>query len=381
MGLNSILIPAYALELGASALEMGLIVGSRGIGHFALVVPVSFLLERFGARPLFLVSSFLEAIFILAVFFVGSPLPLLLLATLDGFMCSTRLTVLNTAFLQLLPRINPAQNGWFKACMTSGLMLAGPAAGGILAAKIGLAAAFVINAAVIFATIVLVILLPADFLSYRKRSDNVNNVNLLSKFLKLLRDRKILFIAAGETLNTGYMSSFRTLIILVVVGLLKLPVDIVAQIVLVGGGANILTTFAGPVLLKNCQTKTYYHITVLGIVPALVLLGAGGQSWMLYLGSLLSGVSIGVMSLANYKMMSTVQGDRGLIAGVFTFSAGFSLAVAPMVSSILADYFNVRTAFLAYIIPFGVLEGVLWLYRSRAAAGEPDNSAPCRFGR
>lgn len=140
VGLNSILIPAYALELHASILEVGLIVGSRGIGHFALVVPVGFLLERFGARKIFILSTLLEAFFVLAIFFADTPLMLLLFATLDGFMCSTRLTVLNAAFLQLLPQIDSSRNGWYKACMTTGLMVAGLVAGGMLATQIGMAA-------------------------------------------------------------------------------------------------------------------------------------------------------------------------------------------------------------------------------------------------
>ncbi|GBG57166.1 hypothetical protein SPFL3102_00086 [Sporomusaceae bacterium FL31] len=366
VGLNSILIPAYALELNASIIEVGLIVGSRGIGHFALVVPVGFFLERFGAKKIFLVSSLLEAFFVLAIFFVNTPMLLLLFATLDGFMCSTRLTVLNAAFLHLLPQIDPVRNGWYKASMTTGLMLVGPLVGGMLATQIGLAAAFLFNAVWILAGIALLVLLPTQFLMMQHKRETAGNY--LNNFIKILRDRTVLLVAAGETLTTGYMSSFRTLVILVIVGLLKRPVDIVSAVVLMSGAANIITTFAGPVLLKDYQAKTYYHITVLIMVPTLLLLSFGDQDWMLYAGACLSGLGMGVMSLANYRIMGRIRGERGLIAGVFTFSAGFSMAVAPMISSFLADYFGVRLAFVAYIIPFLVLESALPIYRTRVSS-------------
>ncbi|HEX9060283.1 MAG TPA: MFS transporter [Clostridia bacterium] len=361
VGLNSMLIPIYALNLGANAFMVGLIAGSRGIGHFAFVVPIGFILERFGSKKVFLVSSFIDFFVIFLMGFVRDQYSLLFLGAFEGILCSTRLTALNSAFLSHLSTINQLKSGWFKGFMNSGLTLSAPVIGGILTSKLGFKESFIATALLVIATNIVVIIFGANY--NNDASKNKNNLKKYKNDLKeseesffyLLKNPKVLFTSICEGLGSGYMSSFRTLIILLIVGILHRSTEDVSLIVLITGVANIFIVFAGPPVFNGLSINSIFNISTSIMIPSLFILAFGNNLATLCIGSFFSGIGTGILSLGNYRMMAQIKGSNGKVAGLLTFSAGFSLAAAPMISSFIADIINVHISFLSYIIPFGLI--------------------------
>lgn len=365
VGLNSMLIPIYALKLGANAFMVGLIAGSRGIGHFAFVVPIGFLLERFGAKKVFLVSSFIDFFIIFSMGFVNSQYALLFLGSLEGIACSTRLTAINGAFLSHLNAISNQKSGWFKGFMNSGLTLSGPLIGGILITKFGFKEAFIVTSVIVIATNIVVIFFGANYTNDTLKSDSSKESE--ESFFYLLKNPKILFTAICEGLGSGYISSFRTLTILLIVGILHGSTEDVSLVVFVTGIANIFIVFAGPPVFKGINTRTLFDISVLIMIPSLFLLAFGNSLKILCIGSFLSGIGTGILSLGNYRMMAQIKGSNGKVAGLLTFSAGFSLAAAPMISSFIADIINVHISFISYVIPFILISACSFAVKRKTA--------------
>jgi MFS family permease len=368
VGLNSMLIPVFALQLKATPFMVGLIAGSRGIGHFAFVVPIGFLLDRYGAKKVFVYVSFIDFLIILFMAFAKSPFELLLLASFEGIACSTRLTALNGAFLNHLSHIDASISGWYKGFMNSGLVLAGPLIGGLLLNVFGMKTALIGTACLVIFTNIFIIIFGTVYSTEdnnraNKRSDSSESEG----FWEILKNPRILFTTLSEGLGSGYISSFRALIVLLVVGLLKRNAATVSKIVLVLGVAYIVTVFFGSPVLKNIKTKTLFQIAFIVMIPDLLILSAANNLESLYIGAFFSGIGMGILSLGNYRMMSGIKSRGGKLAGLFTFSAGLSLAIAPMLSSFIADFINVGASFLIYIIPF-VLIGIVTIFKNKKIA-------------
>ncbi|HEX6998235.1 MAG TPA: MFS transporter [Gammaproteobacteria bacterium] len=141
-----ILLPLYALELGAAPAFAALVVGVRGIGVLLFDVPAGMLVARFGDKPVLIggLVAILAGLLLLAA--VQEPLLLAAAALLLGaghaaWMLGRQSYVADTCANEEIGRAITVMAGLNRA----GAFL-GPAAGGLIANVLGYPAAFLAGA-------------------------------------------------------------------------------------------------------------------------------------------------------------------------------------------------------------------------------------------
>ena len=138
-------LPVYALELGASAGLVGLIVAAAGLGTLAADVPAGALLGRLGRRPAMLIGAGLVALSTLGIGLTGT-VPLLVLLRLVAGAGTALWGLSRHAYITDVTA--PAQRGRaiavFGGINRTGNLLA-PALGGFVGQAFGLNAPFLVS--------------------------------------------------------------------------------------------------------------------------------------------------------------------------------------------------------------------------------------------
>lgn len=362
VGSMSMLIPLYALSLNSDAVQVGLITGSRGMGHFLLVVPVGILLDRFGIKKVFIISSFFSFLIVLFMPFAKIPQVLLLFALAEGLACSTRLTSLNAWAFELLPYLKPSQTGWYKGVSGTGTTIIGPILASFLAEGLGFTTAFTVVA--IITLIVNIIELFFGTSNGAKLDVNRDKESVLSaciSLLKMFKNPRLLFVSYAESLNSAFTSCFRILIILLIVVSMQKSSGLVSLITSFVGVAYLIVVFLGGFILNYLKSVTIYILSSSIVVISLFILATNQEINFISLASILAGIGLGSLSLVNYKNIGEIKGDSGKVSGIITFTTGVTLCMAPMTISCIVEMFNFQGGFFTLIIPFLMLIVMIFL--------------------
>ncbi|HEY6839519.1 MAG TPA: MFS transporter, partial [Geobacteraceae bacterium] len=98
-GILQLAIPLYAISLRASTVQLGLIAGVSGVGRMLIIVPSGLLVDRFGARTLFLHSTVWCVVLVIAMSLVSSPWALMGIMFFQGMAQSVSFLSLQAGFL------------------------------------------------------------------------------------------------------------------------------------------------------------------------------------------------------------------------------------------------------------------------------------------
>ena len=133
LGIAKVTTTLYALSLQATPLELALLGAAQSVGILAVSLPVGLMVDRYGARRLFVIGSLLVTVLYALIPAWGRLGFLLACTTAVSFAMPLRFISLSAVFMGELARIGEARAGWFRGAHMSGMFLIGPA----LAAGIG----------------------------------------------------------------------------------------------------------------------------------------------------------------------------------------------------------------------------------------------------
>ncbi|TAK35328.1 MAG: MFS transporter [Chloroflexota bacterium] len=130
-GMLGLLIPLYAIDLGAGMGEIGLIRSLQGIGMFVSTMPAGFLIDRYGSRRVYVIGALVGSVLVSLLPAVPTAKLLLILVALRGTVGPLTFTSVNAAFFRRLSRIGVGKAGWHKGSMSVGLSVLGPMLGAV----------------------------------------------------------------------------------------------------------------------------------------------------------------------------------------------------------------------------------------------------------
>jgi MFS transporter, DHA1 family, multidrug resistance protein len=149
LGMNIIspLLPQYAITMGASSLQIGLVQAAFSISGVGTLLFVGRLSDRFGRKPFLGGGLVVLAVSSAALIFAKAPIHLILLRFVQGFGASTYLSI-SQAYMGDTIRVgNEGKSmGFFNAILFAG-MGAGPLIGGVITDAFGVSTAFLVLAA------------------------------------------------------------------------------------------------------------------------------------------------------------------------------------------------------------------------------------------
>lgn len=354
VGMMNFIIPVYALSLNATSAEIGLIKGFTGIGDLLIVLPAGFLIDYFGSKKMYSISCIFGSLIIISISFATNASFLLLIMLVYGISKTIRTTSNNADFFKHMNAIGVSKAGYFKGSITIGSALIGPLIGGIAILAMGYTSYFALTSAFL--------ILPLIIISSRLYRENTSPVepkifsfiDTSNHYKSLLKNKLLVSATIKNGLNSAFFMTFTTFIIVLAIKDLGLSPGIAAALISIKGISTLFVVFFGGTYLQKNNNGLYLFAYITTIF-SLILLGIGTDSIALGAASLINGIGTGLITLINFTEVGNIDGEKGKIAGFFSFGNALGSITGPTLAGMIGDSFGVHTIFLAFIVPFGML--------------------------
>lgn len=339
----TILLPLYAVELGASPAFAALAVGMRGVGVLLFDVPAGMLVERFGDKPVLLggLGAFLAGLLVLT--FTASPLGIAAAALAVGvgqaaWMLGRQAYLTDLCAPHELGRAIAAMAG-----LQRGGALIGPVAGGAIAGFAGYPAAFLTGAIGAIAAAAMVMTYARDVASARAPGDHS-----LAGTLRVLASHRKTFATAGVcALVLQLMRASRQLLIPLFGTAIGLDVTAIGLAYSIGVVVDISLFYPSGVLADRFGRKW-------SAVPSIVLYPIGFALLPLATGFVSLAAAAVLLGLANGLGTGVVMimgadfarrsGAHGQFLGLWRLIGDCGLTIAPLLSGVLVDAVSLAAA-------------------------------------
>lgn len=369
VGLARVATAVYAMDLGASSAEMGIIASAQSIGLIIMSLPMGMLIEVVGPRRLFSIGSALAGAIYLAVPLLRSTWFLLACMALVSFCLPSRFVSLNTIFFKHLAEMGAARAGWFRGAQTLGVFLLGPLLAGVFVAELGFPATYALISLSFLASILVGQLVLTDVperpgghgAARPGRAGTFGQLRLLGENTPLLESSLL------EMSVHAAHSYFSFFIVPVAMKNFGLGSSEAAALVSVQGLFFITALFTLGSLLDRLGQRRGY-LTGLGASGAgLCLLGVTSSVPVLWAAAALVGLGLGMLQVANlsrFAQISTRVG-RGRVAGVAALTGPGGGLVGSLLGGMLGQRVGLQGVFLV-LVPIFIAFG--WRIYARSEA-------------
>ena len=350
VGMAQLALPLFALHLGASPAEIGLIRGVAGAGLLVSAIPGGFLIDRFGAERMFHLGNGAAMACVLSLLAIGSPWALLLALTAEGMARSLKFNALSGAFYHALPVIGIDKAGWARGSLSIGLGFGGPLIGGLLLGRDDFARVFLVSAAIQLIPSLMFARLAAAGPQHGARVGLAEAVMREAKaYADLIAHRDVAAALGAEAIVAGCFCSFTTFIGVAAVSDLGLPASAASLFAGAEGVSYILAVFW---LGRVAERHSYRTAALVGLgLAALSLAGVSLSSRVdcLIGFSALLGGGLGLLNLVSSTRAGTLPGEKGKVAALFSFSISVGIAIGPVFAGAVAELFGSRAVFIGFV--------------------------------
>jgi MFS family permease len=340
----------YAESRGASLAIIGAMASSYLISNFLFQYPSGWLADRWGRKPVMMLSLFIQAGLSAVYLLISDPLMFVILRFAEGAAAAAFLPSARALINDAIPARNRGEAfGIFSAFFNTGFLL-GPAIGGILAAT-GYDSAFI--GAVLFRLVAIVIVATMIHVKMRNSQETQAEVKSLSlRTLFKLPLAGAYVLAFGDYLFIGFDISLTALWMhdhlgasVVVIGLAYVAFSIPGIIIAPIGGR----------IADRRRRSTMILIFGLAQVPLYTTYGLANSELLVIVFFAIHGVIYSFMQPAvdAHVASSTIPGARARIQGLYS-AAGLLGGFAGASGSSFLYGLNFRLPLFAIAVLFGI---------------------------
>ncbi len=348
-GIMQLVFPLYALSLSIGDGDIGLIRGSTQLCGLLTTLPGGFLVDRFGARRMYIVSGLVNALAICIIPTAATFSLLMLFLLFEGCVGNIRWTALNTAFFERLNSIGVSRAGWMRAAMAIGLSFLGPLIGGSLAHAFSFQINYLLIGMCILVPVCLLLLLQPNSSPPPLQLAETEPVPFPAQLRELLANRLLMNTALNQSLTMSSFNAFSVFIIIFLVKTLNCSPGMVSLIISVQGAAFVLIMFCGVAIMRRISSHGLYALCYLLQIGGLVAVGYSDRLWLIAAGSVSLGLGAGLMTTNSYAMLGNLVGKKGKATGLFYLITGAGISLGPVLSGFLVTQFGIRAAFTGFI--------------------------------
>lgn len=362
VGIAKIAVPLYALQLGASASQLGLIAAGAMSGGLIMSIPVGFLVDYYGPGKLFVIGSSLAGITYLILPSVQSIGFLLGCVTAISFFMPLRFVSLNTVFFRQIQSLGAEKAGWYRGTHMSGMFLIGPGVAIALISALGYTGVWWVVAASFAITI---FICPVVFKRYGKLTGAAERPSLAGIFggLKLLSgNQKLRWVCAIDFFLSAVSIYRDTFIVVIAIKNMHLSTASVSMLVTSSGCAFIFSLFfAGSIVHRIGAHKSYFWGLGMAII-ALLLLGLATQAFWLWPGVILLGLGIGLLQVVTLTQIAHISFSlgQGKVSGVAMQVPPLGALLGGALGGIIGQYMGLQNVFFIFSLVFLTLFFVVW---------------------
>ena len=356
MGVAQMVITLYAVNLGATASQIGLIGGVQGIGLLLTVLPIGFLVDSVGPRKVFILGTVISAILYLLFPFARSSNALLGVVALLSFFAAFRFIPMTSVFLEFVRTVGSGKAGWQRGSHSFGLVFLGPLCGASLSKYWG----FEITFYFVSVTALLLILGVTAIFPDTASSETITLGERYSHLKEFFRDRNLLEASSAEALALATFSCFNAFIVVIAIRVFHFPTQTASLIVSFEGLIFIATLFTLGRVLENLGQRSFYLTSIVLVVAGLLFLSCIWHPAFMFAGTMLVGIGLGMFNLVNVTRVAHANAEKGKTAAVFSLFTMLGIIIGPVIGGLAGEFFGTRFIFLIFIPLYLTLAIILY---------------------
>lgn len=371
VGVAKITASLYALELGASAAQLGLIASGQFVGTLVMSVPIGFLVDHYGPTRLFVLGSVLAGLIYAAVPLAASPAFLLGCVTAVSFCMPLRFVSLNTVFFEQLRTLGEGKAGWYRGTHMSGMFLLGPAVAVALIAALGYAGTWWVVAASFALTVAVCPIVFARYARPARAGQRPGLAGIAAELRTLLRDPALRRTCLIDFWVVAAMTYQNTFIVAIALRSMHLDAAHASAYVTGAGLAYVLALFvAGGATARFGARASYLGGFALVATALLLQAGAPSAAW-LWPGVLLQGAGLGLLQVVTLTRIARIGArlGQGKVSGVHLLVSPVGALCGSAVGGLLAQHIGLQNVFLVFVPVFVGLAA--WQLRRAPACERP----------
>jgi MFS family permease len=374
VGVAKVTTSLYAVHLGASPEQLGLIAGAQSVGVLLMSLPLGFMVEQLGPGRIFVLGTLAAAALYALVPLHPSAPYLLLCTTLISFFMPFRFVSLNSVFMAQLEQLGEGKAGWYRGTHMLGMFLLGPALAAVVLRALDFAGTYQAIALAFVGTIALSPIVFGPYAPARgglapvaRGGRGFSAAALLEQLALMGRDEELRGICAIEALAQGtnaYYSFFIVVVAMEVVGLDRAQAS---SLVAANGVSYVLALLSLGGLARRLGSRRVYRVGFLWAAAALLVLGVARTQATLWLGALCLGLGLGSLQIVNLTRFARCGArlGRGKMAGLNGLVAPAGSVLGNIAGGVVGKAFGVQAMFLV-LAPLFVLASL-----TLAAGGAP----------
>lgn len=352
-GLARVVTALYAIDLGATTTQLGLIAAAQSLGLLVMALPIGILVEHYGPARLFLIGTLFAGLLYALIPLIPSPWFLVLCTALISFGMPCRFIALNTVFMEHLSRLGDAKAGWMRGNSLIGMLLIGPALGASIVGWFNFAGAYLFIALTVG---IAILLSPAVLRSEHQPHDRQLELGLsrlTGQLRSIVDDSALRETSILEFVLQAAIGFFSFFIVPIAIRNFHFSAQEAAHLISGEGALFIAALFFSGSLIPRLGLKQVYLLSLGGAIVSLLILGLARDTLALWLGSLLLGLALGTLqtvNLSSFARVGSVLG-RGNIAGIIALVGPSGGLIGGFFGGIWGEHFSLQSAFLLLTLP------------------------------
>ncbi|MEG3181413.1 MFS transporter [Sphingomonas sp. LT1P40] len=345
VGLGKVVTTIFAIDLGATAFQVGVIASMESIGMILVTVPAGFIIARYGARGIYFASSLGPMLVNIAMPFAAGWAALAAGRWLIGLCIPFRMVAMNSSFLERLRGRGETRGGWYRGALTAGMAILGPASAGLLIAGAGITTAFLIVAALFG----IMAVFSLSFLPARQPESAEGGASFLTEIGTLLANPAIAESCFIEFLSAATGALFGTFILLLAPTIPLLTTQDGITLLLIQGVAAVALLFLSGTIVARLGRATAYTLALTLATSALLSLGLAQGFAALAAGAVLLSASAAIVHLINVRMLAALPGVKSKAAGLYNLASMTGSSVGALGGGLLTKFVPLQSVFLLWL--------------------------------
>jgi DHA1 family multidrug resistance protein-like MFS transporter len=358
MGIVTPFLPIYADQLGASALEVGMVQAAFSISGLTTLLVVGRMSDRFGRKKFLLMGLAVMTLASVAFIWARNPLQLIIIRLFQGLGASAHLPIAQAYLGDITPEGNEGKwMGYFNAVLFGGIGM-GPLVGGVLADVFSITTTFLVMAIANFIGLVATLI----FLPEVPRRVTPREHSSLLSPLKSQVMRGVIAYRITAGFGTSSLMAFLPLFADIKLGL---STSLIGILLATRTPVSLLQSFTGR--LADRHSRRMMVVVGAGIAMiAMALLPSVGHFWPLLFTYMFIALGQAVSMPASNAYVVEVGRTYGMGACMTMFMMAMQIGngVGPIALGGLADIFGLASTFYsASVLTLLGLLVFLWFIR------------------
>jgi predicted MFS family arabinose efflux permease len=318
-GMLRALSPIFAIHLGATPAQIGVISSFESLGMAAMTLPAGMLVARFGPRNVYVSASVLITLAYCLTASIASWPALAASLCLGGACMPFRIVSVSSSFLERLRSAGRSKAGWYSSSGTIGTLLVGPVLAALLLVTAGPALGY-LGIALIFAAMGIY---GARVLSSRSRlhATSGSSFDSIVETLRVLRHPVVSAVCLIEISSGIVFAFFTAFIVVTAIQYVGLSETQAISIRMFEGAVAVLTGLIGGYLVKDRPIVWFYRASLAFIVAGFLTLGVAANYATLVFATLMLGIGLGVSNLVNVIRVSSIDAPKSRVSSLQLFSS------------------------------------------------------------